>query len=282
MADDEPPLTHRGQRVGLAFALIVITLAILLGRGGITSAQLGPRATATEKVVTQTATPTPSATVVPPSPTSTPTPTPTITHTPTLTPTGPRPYEDWAVDQYGPPWDVDCDNEDIYDGYKQGAWARDFCVPGIITQDAYWHTHPPTFYGLMSSYGPGVMEAQLRHRKIDEGKYKDGIALMSCAYIGHTAWLRRPGFGWDGPFVVVDCSQKNHMYYHYVGMGLVVEVGYKTTERWGAKVLQRVDVHIGPSPGGSGIYLPYWWVENKLEWEGAAAPPAATATQEPD
>lgn len=281
---DEPPLTHRGQRVGLAFALIVVTLAVLLGRGGITSAQLGPPAT--EKVVTKTETPMPSATVVPPSPTSTttPTPTPTITHTPTPTPTGPIPYEDWAVEKYGPSWEVDCGNDNIFDGYKQGAWARDFCVPGLITFDAYRHTQPADFYGLMTSYGFGVMEAQLKHRGIPEGKFKDGVALMSCEYIYRTVWLRRPGHGWDGPFVVVDCSQKNHMYYHYVGMGLVVEVGFKTTERWGVRVLPRIDVHIGPGkPGGwSGVYLPYYWVENKLEWEGAAPRPTETVTREPE
>lgn len=134
----------------------------------------------------------------------------------------------------------------------------------------------------MSSYAAGVMEAQLRHRKIPEGRYKDGVALMSCAYIYETVWLRRPGFGWDGPFVVVDCSQKNHMYYHYVGMGLVVEVGYKTVERWGAAVLQRVDVHIGPGPPGgwAGVYLPQWWLHNKLEWEGSPRPTATPPIDE--
>ncbi len=266
-------LSKAGQRVGLALAILLVVLS-LMQRAGATT---GPPPTKAA-----TATPTPTATPPPPTPTATPSPrptaTPTSTPTPTTTPTGPAPYNDWARARFGPPWEVDCTDEAIENGYIQGSWARDFCVPGLITRESYWHTHPPDFYGLMSSYAAGVMEAQLAHRGIKESSYKDGIAIMSCAYIGHTAWLRRPGFGWDGPIVIVDCSQKNHMYYHYVGMGLVVEVGYKTVERWGAKVLQRVDVHIGPGPPGgfAGVYLPEWWVVNKLEWEGA--PPRPTLT----
>lgn len=275
MTDDDPPLMRgEGRRLGVAVALVLTVLVTLLGSPSVFGA---PGPSPTVKVATPTTQPMPSATSMPPSPTFTSTPTLTPTPTPTESPTGPAPYTDWARERYGPPWTVDCSNEAIEDGYIAGAWALDFCVPGLITRDAYWYSSPNDFYGLMSSYAPGVMEAQVKHRGLPEGTR--GIALMGCSEIGEKVWLRPPGGKWEGPFIVVDCSQKNHLYYHMVGMGLAVEVGFKQTERWGARVLQRVDVHIGAGkPGGwSGVYLPYWWVEWALQWEGVPTPePTAT------
>lgn len=224
-------------------------------------------------------TPFPSRTPVP-APSDTPTflptytATATITLTPSVTPTGPIPYTDWARDAYGPPWEVDCDDEEVENGYRLPSWALEFCVPGLITYEASWFDSPADFYGLMSSYAEGMMEAQLERHKIPEGKYLDGVALMSCGDVGKTVWLRRPGEGWEGPFIAVDCSQQNHLYYHLVGMGLVVEIGYKTVEDWGVKVLQRIDVHLGGGRPGpwNGVYYPYWWIENKLEWDKGGSP----------
>ncbi len=79
--------------------------------------ELPPEPTAT---ATSTRTPTPTATS-----TSTPTPTATSTITPSATPTEPDPtpakyplpYPDWAVEDYGPPWEVNCENDDPNDGY---------------------------------------------------------------------------------------------------------------------------------------------------------------------
>lgn len=216
-----------------------------------------------------TDTPTPTSTPIPPTQTATPTDTPTPTPEPTATPPPkyPLPYADWAVEDYGPPWEVNCENENLNDGYKQGAWARDFCTPGYITREGQWYEPPTDFYGVMSSYAPGVMEAQVAHRKLPEGTR--GVALMSCANIGKKVFLRPQGRGWEGPFIAVDCSQRNHMYYHQVGMGLVVEIGYKQTEKWGFRTAGRIDVHIGSGAPGAydPVYLGYWWVENALEWQ---------------
>ncbi len=281
MDSDEPPLNPEGRRAGVAIALMLTVLAVIM-RSSPGFALLGPSPTV--RAVSPTTKPMPSATSLPPLPTftSTPTPTSTPTVTPTVSPTGPAPYQDWVSERYRPPWTVDCSNEAVEDGYIQGAWARDFCVPGLITLNAYRYKSPNDFYGLMSSYAAGVMEAQVKHRGLPEGTR--GIALMGCSEIGEKVWLRPAGGKWDGPFIVVDCSQKNHLYYHMVGMGLAVEVGFKQTERWGARVLQRVDVHIGPGkPGGwSGVYLPYWWIENALQWEGLPTPePSATRDRGP-
>ena len=198
--------------------LAAILISGFAGATMVASAEFAP-----EPTPTWTPTPDPSPTNTPtPTPTNTPTPTPTNTPTPTATPTPtpttppkyPLPYPDWAVEDYGPPWTVNCENENLNDGYKQGAWARDFCVPGYVARESQWFDSPPDFYGVMSSYAPGVMEAQVAHRKLPEGTR--GVALMSCGDIGKTVWLRPMGQSWQGPFVAVDCSQRGHFYYHVI------------------------------------------------------------------
>src|SRR3972149_6732033 len=84
-------------------------------------------------------------------------PTSTITPAPTATPTGPPAYNDWALKQFGPPWQVDCEDDKPENGYRLPAWARGFCVPGLITYEAWWSESPNDFYGLMSSHAPGHM-----------------------------------------------------------------------------------------------------------------------------
>ena len=250
--------------------LAAILISGFAGATMVASAEIAPDPTPTW---TPTPDPSPTNTTIP-TPTNTPTPTPTNTPTPTATPTltpttppkYPLPYPDWAVEDYGPPWTVNCENENLNDGYKQGTWARDFCVPGFITREGQWYQSPPDFYGVMSSYAPGIMEAQVAYRKLPEGTR--GVALMSCANIGKKVWLRPSGMNWQGPFIAVDCSQRNHMYYHQVGMGLVVEVGYEQTVKWGFRTKSYIDVHIGGGPPGAynPVYLAYWWTENALEW----------------
>lgn len=261
---DDDPLIPRA-----AFGLIALMLFASAGATAVAvNAEPAPEPTVTPTATaTATRTPTPTSTSTP-TPTATPTITPSATPTPTETipPKYPLPYPDWAVEDYGPPWTVNCENEDPNDGYLQGAWARDFCTPGFITREGQWYTSPVDFYGVMSSYAEGVMEAQVAYRKLPEGT--KGVALMSCADIGKKVWLRPPGFGWTGPFIAVDCSQRNHMYYHQVGMGLAVEVGFEQTQKWGFRTKGTIDVHIGAGPPGAynPVYLGYWWVENALEW----------------
>ena len=263
---DDDPLIPRA-----ALGLIGILLFAFAGATAVVvAAEPAPTPTITataSATATATRTPTPTSTNTP-TPTVTPTITPSLTPTPTETtpPKYPPPYADWAVEDYGPPWTVNCENEDLNDGYKQGAWARDFCTPGFITREGQWYQSPPDFYGVMSSYAQNVMENQVRYRKLPEGTR--GVALMSCENIGKKVWLRPPGHGWEGPFIAVDCSQRNHMYYHQVGMGLVAEVGYEQTVKWGFRTAGRIDVHIGGGPPGAynPVYLAYWWTENVLEW----------------
>ncbi len=269
-ADDPPLLSKEARRLAAAAALLLVVLVTLV-RSSNRTAWGAPGPPATGKPVLDT--PTPSATPVPATPTLTASPTPTATQTPTPTltpsPTLPPYYQDWAKADYGPPWEINCSDEPYWNGYDQGDWALHFCVPGMITDAAYHFNSPTDHYGLLSSYAPGVMEAQVRHRGLEPGTR--GVALMSCNEIGQKVWLRPDGRDWDGPFVVVDCSQKNHLYYHMVGMGLAAEVGAETAAKWGFARADRVDVHLGGSRPGdwNGVYLAYYWVQNALEFERA-------------
>jgi len=112
------------------------------------------------------------------------------------------------------------------------------------------------------------MEAQVKYRGMDPNRVR-GVALMSCGDIGRTVWLRRPGHGWEGPFISVDCSARKDLYYHLVGIGMVVEVGHKQASEWGQYVIYRIDVHLGSRPPDTwqGIFYPAWWVKNVMEFE---------------
>ncbi len=248
---------------GLLLALIIVV-------GGSVQAQelelpvISPTATASP---TRTITPSPTRTSSP-VPSATPTPTETPTLTPTTPPLSPPPYRDWAQEDpdYRVPWEVDCDDDEPLNGYRLGDWSRGFCVPGMITKESQFFRSPKAHYGLMSSYADGVMEAQVAYRGYSSGT--EGVALMSCDHHGDTVWLNVPGSEkWHGPFKVVDCSGRNHMYYHMVGMGLAVEVSYKQAQKMGGLILPRVNVCIG-CKDPNGVNLAFYWIENVLQWEG--------------
>jgi hypothetical protein len=89
---------------------------------------------------------------------------------------------------------------------------------------------------------------------------------MTCANVGHKAWLRRPDQNWEGPFRVVDCAQQNDIYSATVHKAEVVEVGWKTAVRWGLNEKWReegvevllVDPRSHPQTGRP-VWFPGWW-----------------------
>lgn len=163
------------------------------------------------------------------------------------------------------PWEVDCENGFAEDGFLD----REFCVPGVITDKTHYVRSPSRFYGVGSSYAPGVMEWMCSYNGGCDG-YKDGVAVMSCGDVGRTAWIKiaddRP---WYGPLKVVDCSQPFHAWVNIVEYGLAIEWGAKTAEILGARASSAVRVHLGGKPNDSdwGWYYRTWWLENALEFE---------------
>lgn len=127
-----------------------------------------------------------------------------------------------------------CNDGDVRNGYWAGVWW----VPRFITLDEWWFPQPEYSYGRAVWYAPGVMEANAWLRwewgqlPKPPSDYLDGVALMSPDDIGKTVWLRRPGHDWEGPFIVVDCAQRDDLWWIVERRREVVEVGWETKVRW--------------------------------------------------
>lgn len=165
------------------------------------------------------------------------------------------------------PWVVDCVDLNPYNG-----WMDEFgnCIPGVLEESTWRTRSPSTFYGLGDTYAPGIMERIFARTNPWEG-YKGGIALMNCGDLGRKAWLKLPGRNWDGPYLVVDCSNPKHLYKNAYVYGLVVEWGWDTTVRWGGIMASEgVVVHLDNKPAantGRGWYYRTWWERHALRWE---------------
>ena len=142
------------------------------------------------------------------------------------------------------PWIVDCD--DSID--ENGFYDRGFCVPGNLKRSSNFVRSPGRFWGVGSSYSPGVMERMCRLNGGCDG-FKDGVALMSCGDVGRSVWIYPiEKEKWYGPFKVVDCSQPFHMYVNVVEHGLAVEWGAKTAEAMGLRASSMTIVSFGGRP----------------------------------
>jgi len=161
------------------------------------------------------------------------------------------------------PWDVNCQNEALEDGYINFG----YCIPGLITEEAWLIDSPTIITGGISSYEEGVMERVIANRGLKLTDHKDGIAVMSCGDIGKTAFIKRQGYdAWEGPFMIADCSRRVDMYVNTVVFNLVAEVGYKTAEKWECTSCGWAAVSIGRR-GGESEWFIYsdWWLENAFE-----------------
>jgi len=114
-----------------------------------------------------------------------------------------------------------------------GFWGLDGWIPGVITWETWFTPAPEHSTGSVVYYAPNVMEATAKYRELSLEEYVDGVSLMSPGDIGKIVWIRRAGHDWEGPFLNVDCAQQNHMYNNIVYRGEVVEVGFRTAEKWG-------------------------------------------------
>lgn len=122
-----------------------------------------------------------------------------------------------------------CDDEAPENGYMD----RGVCVPGVISAETWWTAAPQYIVGKAVFYAPNVMEGTARYRNMSLDGFMGGVAMMSAADIGEVVWLKRPGSNWEGPYLVVDTSQRNHMWVNVVHIGEVVEVDFETARRWG-------------------------------------------------
>lgn len=143
---------------------------------------------------------------------------------------GPEPSPDEEPRLDGGGQDDDGNLTELLNGYT---WIDDNWVPGLINIDTWFTPTPMYAKGRAVFYGPHVMEGTARWRGLSLEGYRDGVALMSPADIGAPVWLRRPGYSWEGPFLVVDTAARIDMYSVITHRKEIVEVGFQTALRWG-------------------------------------------------
>jgi hypothetical protein len=147
--------------------------------------------------------------------------------------------------------------ENVYLGY----WWGNFWVPGMIDNMTWYTPAPDHIVGKAVFYAPYMMRATAEYRGLDLDGYLDGVSLMSPADIGQTVWIKRPGEEWEGPFLVVDCARRSDMYGVIVHNEEVVEVGFRTAERW--KMVRRTQ---------EGWVTLLWNIEGVEIYKGPRAP----------
>jgi len=145
-----------------------------------------------------------------------------------------------AAAEYGipwpPPWSGPVDRPwTMYDGY----WNEEWWIPGMISNSSYFLPSPQYHYGRATFYTEGRMEATAHARGMSLDGYLDGVSLMSPANLGDVVWLRPEGQEWTGPYLVVDCAQRDDTLLILGGRDEAVEVGYRTAVRWGMLVPHR-------------------------------------------
>lgn len=199
-------------------------------------------------MLTETATPTPSPTSAP---SSTPTATPTATQVPTPT---------------APPTLDPCYDDNPYNGWLY----HETCIPGVVSENFWRSPNPHHFVGIATYYGEGIMEKVAARRGLSLDGVRGGVALMNCGDIGSHVWLKRsPQYEFEGPYLVVDCSKREHLYWNVVVNNLAVEVDWQTSRRWGMSG-GIAGVHVCKARGCSryGTLLSSWFHQTVI-WEEA-------------
>lgn len=135
-------------------------------------------------------------------------------------------------------------------------------IPGFLTVSAIHLRQPDLVSGIASGYGPGVMEAVAEKTHRSYAGYAGAVAMEFCNDVGSTVWIKRGALGWDGPFLVIDCARPVGLYANIVDYGVVVEVDYKTVQRWGR--LGEVWVSKNTPREGVPVNLAMWFLAQDL------------------
>lgn len=123
----------------------------------------------------------------------------------------------------------ECSDNSVYNGY----WAPDGWIPGYPDRESWMRPAPLWSVGRAVFYEPWVMEATAEVRGLSLDGYMGGVALMGCGDIGAEVWMRRPGWVWEGPYLVVDCAARGDILPIMLYRKEVVEVDFRTAQRWG-------------------------------------------------
>lgn len=166
-----------------------------------------------------------------------------------------------AVDEVT--WELDCEDENPYNGFV----FIDYCVPGVISREAWLMDYPAHTIGVATFYAPGVMDKVLVNRGMSLKGYVDGIVTMTCGNIGDSAYVRRPGRGWEGPYLIVDCGGP-HGIWAFTQYKLHIEVDYDRWLAWENDTgHQNIELCIGGLSKCEGSPTTWWnhWLQHQ-EW----------------
>lgn len=128
--------------------------------------------------------------------------------------------------------------------------------------------NPHHFVGIATYYADGIMEKVAANQGLSLNGVWGGVALMNCGDIGSHVYLKRsPSHEYEGPYLVVDCSHREHLYWNVVVNGISVEVDWQTSRRWGMTGgLAAVHVCKDKRCGRDAITLASWFHQNVI-WE---------------
>lgn len=160
-----------------------------------------------------------------------------------------------VVDQVS--WRVNCNDNNPFTGF----WTLNECAPGVVTRDTWMMKIPKHTIGVATYYMPGIVDKVLKNRGMTLDGYIDAIVVMSCGHIGESAWVKRPGFGWQGPYLIIDCSQPYHSWVNISNRHLHVEVKQSLWEEWRDTTgTQNIELCLGSSDcTGNPISFWYYW-----------------------
>lgn len=160
-------------------------------------------------------------------------------------------------------WEIDCYDSNAFTGFIMSGE----CVPGVIALESWMLRYPKHTIGVVTYYAPGVMETVMANRKLELGRHKGALVVLSCAHIGESAWIRRPGLDWEGSWLIVDCVQPYDMWVATVSNHLFIEVDYDVWVDWAASTgTQGIEVCIGDARC-SGVPIDFWkYWENQVSW----------------
>ncbi len=162
-----------------------------------------------------------------------------------------------------------------------------YFYPSLITVDAARRALPDYAEGVVTWVNPNRMEDTALVNNINLSNYIDGIALMSCADIGQTVWIKRPEADWEGPYVVADCANPKHMFAAICYKEEITELGFKTAQAWGlatydnekVKVVKHVVAGVQimkstgfPEPNGEPVDYRTWWLSKLTFVNGESYP----------
>ena len=160
-------------------------------------------------------------------------------------------------------WELNCEDENPYNGFV----FIDYCVPGVISKESWLMDYPAHTIGVATFYAPGVMDKVVANRGMSLKGYVDGIVTMTCGNVGDSAYIRRPGLGWEGPYLVVDCGGP-HGVWAFTQYKLHIEVDYDRWMLWDSTTgHQNIEVCIGNRDNCNGSPVSWWkyWLQH-AEW----------------